>query len=140
MAMYVFSENRVSGSLAVKSLWFHYRRYGLDLWSGKIPQATGQKKIRTSSEEYPFPENNYIFQEERLKGLGVCVERISTKLAIVLVFLSPSFIRKVQTLPNIKFPIFFTKMKSIKINKINNKKRNNLFGNWFLSAPPKQHA
>ena len=87
------------------------------------------KKIRTSSEEYPFPENNYIFQEERLKGLGVCVERISTKLAIVLVFLSPSFIRKVQTLPNIKFPIFFTKMKSIKINKINNKKRNNLFGN-----------
>ena len=65
MAMYVFSENRVSGSLAVKSLWFHYRRYGLDLWSGKIPLATGQKKIRTSSEEYPFPENNYIFQEER---------------------------------------------------------------------------
>ena len=87
MAMYVFSENRVSGSLAVKSLWFHYRRYGLDLWSGKIPQATGQKKIRTSSEEYPFPENNYIFQEERLKGLGMRVERISTKLAIVLVFL-----------------------------------------------------
>ena len=46
------------------------------------------KKIQVSNEEYPFHENNYIFQEGREKGLGKGIEKIPTETTIVLVFLS----------------------------------------------------
>lgn len=70
------------------------------------------EKIRISNDEDIIISE----EEERPKGLGKDKKEFQLDPPIVLLFFFFSFIKKTQTLQNIKFSIFFIKMKSLPIN------------------------